>query len=81
MPVGQRCILCNMKSFTVELMNLSNSDYYTTATVYYEGDQIYEVEDENGRVWPLRELSIWDINIINKRLIQNLLADVAWRWL
>ncbi len=67
-----------MKNFNVELKDLCEESF-TYATIFYEGDQIYTVEDENGRVWPLKELSMWDLDIINKRLIQNLLADEQWR--
>lgn len=63
-----------MKTFSVELQNLHENSW-TYATVFYEGDQVYEVEDEWGRVWPLKELSMYDLNLIEKHLVQQLSAD------
>lgn len=59
-----------VKSFDVELQDLSRS-----ATVFYEGAQVYLVKDECGREWTPRELSIFDLNEIEKNLVQHLLAN------
>ncbi len=66
-----------MKSFHTELRDLYSGDLYTRATVFYEGDVICGLEDEFGKVWSPRELTIHDLQLIEKHLVQNLLADQA----
>lgn len=72
------------KHFAVELQHLRECSEWTSAKAYYEGDQVLEVEDEFGRVWKLKELSIHDLQVIEKNLVLNLLADqlsgLEWRF-
>lgn len=52
-------------------------EHFTLATVFYDGGDLcaQPVQDEYGREWSLKELSIYDLQIIEKNLILNLLAD------
>lgn len=63
-----------MKTFTCELKDL-REESFTYVTIYYEGDQIYSIEDEFEREWSTKELSIYDLNLIEKHLVLQLSAD------
>ncbi len=67
-----------MKTFQVELKDLyPASDLFTAATVFYENGDLcaQPVRDEFGREWSLKDLSIYDIQLIQKHLMLNLIAD------
>lgn len=69
------------KSFTVELKDLYPDQHWTVATVFYDQEELcpQPLRDEYGREWSLKELSIYDLNLIEKHLVQHLLADESFR--
>lgn len=75
-----------MNEFTVELKDLyPGLEYFTLVTVFYECGELcaQPVQDEYGREWSLKELSIYDLQVIEKNFVLNLLADqmggLEWR--
>lgn len=69
----------SIKSFTVELRDLYPGDSFTAVTVYYDCGELcaQPLKDEFGREWSLKQLSIYDIQAINKNLVLELSADEA----
>ncbi len=58
-----------MKSFELELQDLyPGCDIWTNATVEYSGDRVISITDEFGRVWELKELSIFDLARIGREM-------------
>ncbi len=65
------------KSFTTELRDLYPGDQFTRVTVFYDGGDLcpQPIRDEFGREWDLKDMSIYDIQVVQKNLILHLVAD------
>lgn len=62
-------------SFDIELRDISKTEYYLRAKVYYKNGKISDILDEKGRFWPTYMISVFDMERINKHLVLNLQAD------
>lgn len=42
------------------MRDLNNDNHWLYTTIHYQGDWIYEIEDELGKRWQISELSSFD---------------------
>ncbi len=67
--------MSKFRTFTCELKDLTSEDFYIQVEVAYENGEIRLITDEFDEEHELNELSQFDQDVIQKRLIFNLLAD------